>query len=464
MEELDRVEPLGGAGNLRLALTRAAGALRSAGLDSRQIVLLTDGQRTAWSDESDVGDAQVLLWLPSGAPPANRAVVAAEARPQRWTPRGAVVARIMSKDSSAYRITLDGRSLARGTAAPDEEVNVHAAPPERGWLDGTVELEPDELPGDDARHFAVWIGPPPGVAASPNAGPFVRSAVDVLKGNARIADGRDIAIVPGDELSSLPALIIAPSDPVRIGAANRALERVGIPWRFGALRRGEATVTAVRDTVRSDSTQAGFVDVSATVRYALVPQAGAEADTLARVGQEPWIVAGPRYAIVASPIDPAATTFPIRAAFVPWLASVLTERLVGEPGGVVTATPGQILPRPRWADAMEGTGGARMTLADDVEAPARPGTYFLERAGRRVGAIVVNPEPGESVLDRMSASELAKHIRARQVLSPEGRAQFSALSFRSAGRRSVAEPLLIIALILLGLEAFFVGARRRLAA
>jgi hypothetical protein len=76
----------------------------------------------------------------------------------------------------------------------------------------------------------------------------------------------------------------------------------------------------------------------------------------------------------------------------------------------------------------------------------------------------VNPEPRESILDRASASELARHIRARQVLPVSDRAQFSSLSFRSAGRSSIAEPLLIAALILLGLEAYFVGARRRMVA
>ena len=77
----------------------------------------------------------------------NRAVTLAEARPSRWTPRGAVAARFLSRDSTTYRITLNGRTFARGTAAPNEEVVVHASPPERGWLAGTVELEPDELAG-----------------------------------------------------------------------------------------------------------------------------------------------------------------------------------------------------------------------------------------------------------------------------------------------------------------------------
>lgn len=466
-EELDRAEALGGAGNLPLALARAGAALRSSGLDARQIILLTDGQRTAWTQSTDVGDAQVVLWLPSGAPPVNRAVVSADARPERWTPRGALVARLMSKDSTTYRITLGGRSLARGTAAPNEEIVMRAAPPERGWVAGTVELEPDELPGDNVRNFAVWIGAAPAISVSPGAGPFVRSAVDVLKGSGRVTDGRDIAIVSADELTTLPALVVAPADPVRIGAANRALERFGVPWRFGMARRGEASVTGTRAIIpaQSDTGQSGaFVDVSATTRYDLVPQSGAEADTIARIGRDPWIVAGPRYAIVASPLDPATTTLPVRAVFVPWLASMLTERLVGEPGGVIAANPAQQLPRPRWADAIEDQTGARSTLGDALTAPAHPGTYFLERAGRRVGALVVNAEASESVLDRMSERELSGRVRARQVLTASDRVQLASLSFRSAGRRSIAEPLLVIALALLAIEGLMVRSRRRVAA
>ena len=464
-EELDRVEALGGAGNLPLALAHAGAAVRSGGLDSRQIILLTDGQRTAWTQNADVGDVQVVLWLPGGTPPANHAVVSAEARPDRWTPRGAVVARLMSKDSTTYRITLGGRSIVRGTAAPGEEVVIRAAPPERGWVAGTIELEPDELPGDNVRHFAVWIGAPPGVSVAPSAGAFARSAVDVLKGSGRVVEGRDIAVVSADELTSLPALILAPSDPVRLGAANRALERAAVPWRFGAAHHGETSVTSAhRPSSASDSAQSGsFVDVSATVRYELVAQGSADADTIARIGREPWIVIGPRYAIVASPLDPTATSFPVRAAFVPWLATVLTERLVGEPGGTIEASPGQPLARPRWADAIEDLSGARSTFGDDLQAPSRAGTYFLERAGRRVGALVVNPEPNESVLDRLTWSDVARRIRARQVLTAPDRPQLANLSFRSAARRSIAEPLLFAALALLIIEGLLVGTRRRAA-
>jgi aerotolerance regulator-like protein len=476
-DELDRTEPLAGAGDLRLALARASSTVRSAGMDSRQVAVLTDGQRTSWQQQADVGDVQVLVWTPQGAAPSNRAVLSAEARPERWTPRGAVAARLMTRDSTTYRLTLAGRSLLRGTAAPNEEVVVHAAPPERGWVAGTVELEPDELPGDNVRNFAVWIGPAPGVSVSNGAGAFVRPAIDVLRASGRVSEGSDIAIVSADELSTLPALIVAPTDPVRIGAANRALERAGVRWRFGDARRGESSVAGSgrRDAggvIDSTSLPASrlpppaqeFADVSATLRYALVPESGAEADTLALVGREPWIVAGPRYVIIASPLVPDATSFPVRAAFVPWLAQMLTERLVGEPGDVINATPGQHLVRPRWADAFEAASGARVTLGDALEAPVQPGTYFLERAGRRVGALVVNPDASESVLDRISGDDVARRITAQRVLVTKQRDEWAGLAFRAAARQSIAEPLLVAGLLLLGVEAVMVGAGRRKAA
>jgi hypothetical protein len=449
-EEIDRLEPIAGAGDPAAALGRAAGVVRASGLDAKQIALLTDGQRTEWQRVPSMPDAQLLLYTPAVAPPINRAVTLAEARPVRWTPRGSVTTRFLSRDSTTYRITLDGRTFARGTAAPNEEVVVRTSPPERGWLSGTVELEPDELPGDNVRHFAVWIGPAPAVALSPSVGPFVKNAVDVLRTGERIVEGRDISVVAADELTSAPALIIAPSDPVRLGAANRALERAGIPWRFGARRVGEATVRGN-----------GFDGVSVTARYDLVAQTGAVAETLAVVGRDAWIVAGPRYLLIGSPLSPDATNLPVRAMFVPWLGSVLTERLVGEPGAVINAEPGTQLPRPRWADAIELSIGQRTALGESLDVPTRAGTYFLTRANRRVGALVVNPSADESVLDRFTANELRDRLRTQRTLVVSDAAGWASQVFRAAARRSLIEPALLIALLMLIVEAIVIGARSR---
>jgi hypothetical protein len=447
-EAIDRLEPLAGAGDPRLAAARAAMAVRASGYDARQVAVLTDGQRTAWPEAVDFGDVHALVWAPRTPPPSNRAVLAAEARPVRWTPRGTLTGRLATTDSVSYRVTIAGRVLLRGTAAPGDEVSITAAPPERGWLGGTLELEPDELPADNVRHYAVWVGAAPGVTASPGAGPFVLSAIDVLKQSRRIAAGRDVAIVPADELTALPALVVAPASPVRLGAANRALERAGIPWRFGPARRDESLVRGAR------------VDgATTTLRYQLVPQAAAVAETVATAGRDAWIIAGPRFVLVGSPLTPDATTLPIRASFVPWLAEALGERLAGEPGHVLQAVPTAVLRRPQWADAIETPAGARDLLTTEtIRAPDRAGTYFLTLGARRVGAIAVNPEPGESVLDRLSAAELRTRLRARRTIVAATPATWASQAFQSASRRLLAAPLLILALFALAAEGFVAGA------
>jgi hypothetical protein len=452
-DEVSRLEPLAGAGDPAGAITRAASVVGSSGLPARQLALLTDGQKTEWEHMPSTGNAQILVYAPRSPPPANRAVTLAEPRPARWTPSGAVAARFSSRDSTTYRITLGGRTVARGTAAPNEEVTVRTAPPERGWVAGTVELEPDELAGDNTRHFAVWIGPAPAVSVSQSVGPFVASATDVLRTSSRVVSGNDIAVVAADELTRLPALIIAPADPVRLGAANRALERAGVPWRFGARKAGQTDVRG-----------AGFEGVSATSRYELVAQPGAVADTLASSGADAWIVAGPRYVIVASPLTPDATSFPVRASFVPWLGTMLTERLVGDAGRTVDASPGARISRPRWADAMEGADGQRVPLGETIDVPARPGAYFLTRAGRRAGALVVNAPPGESILDRYTPAELRALLPADRALIAGDPAGWSSMAFRGAARRSLVGPTLLFALLMIVIEAMAIRARSRSAA
>lgn len=449
-DEINRLEPIAGAGDPGGALSRASAVVRGSGLAARQVALLTDGQRTEWQHVPAIPNVQVVLFVPSIAPPPNHAVVLAEARPVRWTPRGAVAARFLSHDSTTYRITLNGRTFSRGTAAPNQEVVVHASPPERGWVAGTVELEPDEMPGDNIRHFAVWLGPAPGVTVSPSAGPFVKDAVAVLRSTEQVTDGRDITVSGADDASALPALIAAPIDPIQIGAANRALERLGVPWRFGQRRTGESTVRG-----------AALDGVTATTRYDLVAQPGASAETLAVAGRDAWAVAGPRYVIVASPLVADATSLPVRANFVPWLGSIVTERLVGEPGQVIQATPGAHLPRPRWADAIEGPEGQRTPLADAIDVPSRGGTFFLLRNGRRVGAVVANPPPDESVLDHYSARELAGRLQTERTLIAPSGASWSAMAFRAAARRSLIEPALIAALLMLIIETVAIRARSR---
>jgi hypothetical protein len=334
-------------------------------------------------------------------------------------------------------------------------VVLRVAPPEQGWSAGTVELEPDELRGDDVRYFAAWIGPAPGIAVHREIATFAQSAVDALRQTERVVAGSDVGIAPADVAVRLPALLFAPDDPVRAGAANRILEHLGIPWRLGELRRGEVVARGTAEGVRP------LDGVTIERRHTLRFTGGASADTVAMAGAEPWIVAGPGYVLVASPLSPDATSLPVRAAFIPWLTDVVTQRLFGDAGRVIQASPGAPVIRPNGADMLELPGGRRVTLTTDtIVAPDRAGVAFFLRGGRRVGALVANPEPDESDLTRIDSQTLASRVRAREVVVSDS-ARLGSVLFSSSPRRSLLVPVLVLALAVLILESAVAGAGQR---
>ena len=445
-DAIERSEVIGGRGDLAAAVTRAAGLALASGLPSREVAVVTDGQATTWSSEIPLGDVRVVVYSPSVTPPPNRAVIAADARPARWTPRGTVLGQTSGVDSATFRVSLGDRSLARGLTRAGEEISVRAEPPERGWQRGVIELAPDELRADDTRYFAVWMGGAPAVRLLPGAGPFVRNAVDALTQSGRLSVGSEIEVGPADALTRLPALITSPSDPVRLGAANRTLGRLNIPWRFGPPRRDETMIRG-----------AGFDGAAATLRYPLSAAAVTPAETLATVGAEPWIVAGEGYVIIASPIDPGATTFPLRANFLPWFGDVLAQRLAGDATIVIKANPGESVALPSVVDAFEADDGQTTALTSRaMTAPFQPGIYFLRHGAERVGAVEVNPEPEESDLRRLTSSQLRGRIRVRESVVVGDDAQWKRAVFDVGGRRPLQPSLLLLALVCLAAELFVV--------
>jgi hypothetical protein len=452
LNELARIKPLAGAGSPRDAVARAVASAEASGFDAKRVVVLTDGQRTAWTQPVQIrGNVPVLVWAPARPAPPNRAVLSAEARPTRWTPRGVVATRAQSTDSSTYRMALGERTLARGTIAPGDEALVRAAPAERGWMAGTIEIEPDELVADNARHFALWIGPAPAVTVMPGAGPFARNAIDVLRTTERVVDGSGIQVAAADEATTLPAMLFPPSDAVKLGAANRSLERLGIPWRFG---------TPGRETSIAHGEQMQRVTVMS--RYQLVPRGAPDGETLAVVGRDPWIVAGPGYVLSGSPLSPAATSLPVSAAFLPWLADVVASRLNAEPGTVRAATPGQRVAKPAGVDAIESASGNRTAIpGSSFDAPLTTGVYFFVRGTRRVGALVVNPEVEESRLDRWPLAELGARVADADVRVVSDRDVWVRETFAGVSRRSLVVPLLVALLLVLAAESVVATARVR---
>src|SRR5262249_22698519 len=141
--------------------------------------------------------------------------------------------------------------------------------------------------------------------------------------------------------------------------------------------------------------------------------------------------------------------------------SVLTERLVGEPGQVIAAQPGTQLPRPRWADAIQSADGQRTPLEETLDVPTRAGTYFLSLGERRVGAVVVNPSAEESSLERYSPNDLRERLGPTHSLAAPNPGAWVTMAFRAAARRSLIQPALIFALLMLVTEAIAIGVRSR---
>lgn len=445
-EAVDRTEAFAGAGDLTGAVSRAVQLVEASGIPAHQVAIVTDAQATAWPGVSSLAGVSTTVFVPEGTPPRNRAVVRAVPEPPHWTPRGTIRATTTAADSVTFRVMLGGKAAARGTAAPGAEVAVRMQPAERGWVAGSVELEPDELRGDDVRWFAAHVGPAPAVAADPGVGAFARSAVDALVQEGRVTRGTEV-VIGGAEVARRPAVLFAPTDPVQLGAANRALQRAGIPWRFGAARTGPAPVRG-----------AGLDGVSAVRWYALEPlPSGAEVaavDTLARAGGDAWAVAGDGYVLVASPLTADATDLPLRAAWVPWIGAAISDRLGGEAGAVTEVAPATLVTRPSWSRELEWPDGSVHAVPEArVRAPGRAGVYFWRRGTARGGALVVNAEVVESDLARLTTTGFAERFSGGPVAVTGDASQWTGTVFAVTGRRALEGSFLIVALLLLGAEA-----------
>lgn len=442
-----RATPLAGAGDLAAA-TRTASALTSgAALPASRIVVVTDGQASAWPDRIATVSAPVLVFAPSAPPPANRAVTRVVTDPPHWTPRGVLRATVLARESVTWRAALGSATLARGTVAGGGAIEAGATPAARGWVAGAIELPPDELRADDVRPFALHVGPAPAARAEPAAGSFARTALAALAADGRVREGSGVTLTSAEQVGALPALLTAPADPARVALANRALERARIPWRLGARRTGPAPL-------RGDG-----LDGASALRYYELEHLGAQpSDTLARIGGAPGVVAGEGWVLAAFSFDPADTDLPLRAGFLPWLDRVIARRLAADAGPLIESAPTAWVARPAWASGLESPDGTVQPLQGDrFRAPAAVGVHFLRRGVERAGAVVVAPEASESVLDRLSADALAARI-GRTADGTDDAQRLASLAWSDASPRPFLAALLVAVIALVLVETW--AARR----
>ena len=473
------LKPLGGRGDLGSATRRAIALAHSGAPRAPVVAIVSDGQANAFGVGGDsaitAGDVPVIALVKPRTALRNRAVLETDATPARWTPAGAVQFAIASPEPTPWRVTLDGRTVARGTATAGTigsptRIAQKLASASSGWVRGSVELDADELRGDDTRWFAVRVAPPPSVAIRAEAGPFLSAALTTLVEEKRLGRGTEgasgVVAVSGADAANVrgPVLLTAPTDPIRVGEANRTLARLGIPWRFGAIARGLvlARSTEVRPAVVVGNGGNALDGASVRVRFPLLHSPGtagppARTDTLATAGGAPWVVAGANYVLIASPLDPDATDLPLRAGFVPWLLESLSRRL-GDDGQVIAAHPGQFLSGLEGVSGLERPDGTVVPLSGDrLTVPNDAGVYLLRRQSSRVGALVVNPEPEESDVGQGTGPEarFLSRVNGRAVSVATASDAWRKQIFQQAAGRSLIPILLAIALVALLLEAWF---------
>jgi hypothetical protein len=488
-EALTAMTPLGGRGNLSLATQRALGLARSGAPRTPVVALVSDGQRSEFVSDSvvDAGTVPIVALTVGGSAVVNRAVLEARPDPVRWTPSGSVSLAVAANATTPWRLTLDGRTVARGdvppaTMAAPARLTQKLASTGSGWMRGSVELDADALRADDTRWFAIRVAPPPTVVVRNEGGPFLSAALGTLVDEGRLArgapaDARAVMVGGADaEGTRLPVMLTAPADPLRVGDANRQLARLSIPWRFGAIARGQvlARVPSAQADTTSPATKA-FEGTPVRLRYPLVysPGAGTAAngapapDTLATAGGQPWVVAGAGYVLIGSPLEPDATDLPLRAAFVPWVLESLARRL-GDDGRLIETVPGATITGVRDATGLEQPDGKVIPLSGDrLTVPASAGVYFLRRQAARIGALVVNAEPEESDVAGMAqdnqtgagngAGMLASLVRGKDVAVMRAAPAWRSAIFSHAAGQALLLPLVALALAALLAEAYLSG-------
>lgn len=448
------------------AVALGARLVRGAGAASAEVHVLSDlqrsaleGARGALETDSAAAGLAVVVYHPAGDPPANRGIAAVRVSPSVWVlGSGTVTAVIGGGPEGAGRagvtVRLAGREVARASAAPGEAVTARASAARRGWLEGEVALEPDELRADDRSPFVVRAAQPVAVTLEPGAdvGRFVPDVLGALASAGQVALGAPAGVRVGETPRSGAALVFPPRDAAQLGAANRALDAVGAGWRFG-------TAVAAADSVVAPDVE-GVTGARVTRRYRLEPAGGTGRGTvLARVGGAPWIVRGGRTVIAGSRFVPEETDLPLRAGFVPAVAALLAQAARGDEG-VVTARPGETVRLPAGVEAM-ATADGRAPATGPIVAPVTPGAYALLAGGDTVGALVVSPDPRESDLARAGRRDLAGALpgaRLRVVDTPRA---YAAARFAGAGRSDLTPWLLAAALVVLVAESLAAAGVRR---
>lgn len=475
-------EPTAAAADLPAAVGHAR-ALLAAGADGRatEIHLLSDLQATSFRArvETAAEGPPVVAWTPRADVPRNVAVVNVQVGagiPPMTGERSTVVATVdgeAATDSVRLRLSIDRRVVSAGVAPIGSAAVLPLPGRQAGYYAGWVDTDADALRADDRRFFTLRVVPPPAVAVV-GASNFVEDALTVMAAAGRVRQTgvaeADVAIlVAGTSLESVPdgrtAIVLPPESPLELPAINRRLGSAAVPWRYEpGSQVGEARFQLEGTT---DELMRPLERARLTQVYALRSQGNTTMDTVLlrlRDGQE-WAVRGERtrggrYILLASPLSAAATTLPTSAAMVP-----LLDRLVGSWAAATPLdaahSPGDVVSLPPQASAVRPPdGGVLPAQPSEYRLGAEAGIYEVLAGDSVIAAYAVNPPADESRLERLQPRRLATALGTRTLVTANTQAGWLNDIYRSRLGHELWRIALLLALVLLALEAMLAASGR----
>jgi hypothetical protein len=425
---LDSLRPVDRRMDLGEALGAARGLLETVDRPG-EIVLISDLQATAVTPATVT--YPLLVARPAAPAPDNAGLSSLDPGPQPWTgENGQVLVGVSGAAGPALpaSVALAGRPPKRILVAPGGVVALQLTTGTPGWRSLEATLPADELRADDRRNRLVRVAPAAAVAC-PADEPYLAAACGALESGARIRRGTDVTM---GSLGPGASVVEPPSDPALVGALNRALERRGVGWRFGA--------PVVGAQVTDSGPWIGRVTILR--RYRLESSGSGRTGVLATVASEPWMVRGAGVVMLGSRLDPSWTPLPLQAGFVP-LVDALANRLARAPLWLLDAAPGDAVFLPdATTRVLSGERGWEVEGGAAFHPPAT-GVYFLVSGRDTLGGLSVNIDPRESVLTRASDEAIGAAWPGARITDPSAAAE---RAFVGAGRADLRGPLLWLAL------------------
>lgn len=479
---LSLAEPTHVSSDLSGAIARAESLVESAVEDLREIVVVSELRNASIGTPDPRPEADdIPVWI---APPpsvslANRGIgeirVAGGLVP-RAGDLAEVQARVVGSDlaGTEVRVYIEDRLVGSTAAGDDGSVLLRLPRAAAGWTTGRIELDPDELRGDDAAYFAFQVIPPPVVDTPSAPGPYLREALSVLRDAGRITDPGSLqpnvqflgSSSVAEPMDGAAIVIVPPDEPTLLPAVNQTLGELLPGWRLEPPEGDADTGTLGIDGGALEGLLPALSDVRVRFAYSIRREADverSETELLTLSDGRPWAlettVSGRPVVVLASPFGSDASDLPGSSAMIP-LVDALVARGPGVrvPGDIMTGEPiegvpsgGSVVTPDGAAHPVGGTGRFGET--------GTTGIYEVrDESGDLTSLVAANTRPLDPVL--LDPDEAAERLASAW---PETRTAepWPRVVLGSRRGREVAGPMVAALLLLLIAESWLAAANPR---